>query len=86
MQKRIRIAKLISTIPVEKWCKWASNWVHSNVRMKILNMLSLLLRQHQFFREMYVKENYFAPGIKVFGRGRTLKISSDYDNYLKNFI
>ena len=80
-KKRIRIAKLISVIPVEKWCKWASNWVQKckNENSKYVVIAS---GQHQFFREMYERK-LFCNSQGITFEGRTLKISSDYDNYLK---
>lgn len=81
VRKRCFIGKLVSVIPESSLEKAAQKWICmcKNQNSKYVVIPS---GQHQFFKEMYERGRFCKSLLTEF-EGRMVKITADYDNYLK---
>lgn len=79
--RRLKVARIVSVIPLNLWCRLAS-WCMALCKNEHSRYVTIPGGQHQYFREMYVRKDFCELTDRVF-EGRTVKISKDYDTYLK---
>lgn len=81
MSARVFWGKLFSVIPLSAWATMASRWV-SMCGDESSKYVAITSGSKQFFKEMYVRKDFCTPRECIF-EGRTLKLPSDYDTYLR---
>lgn len=82
VKKRARLGKLFLIVPESAWAKWFVKW---EKLCKNNNSVYVVIPggQYQFFREMYERKKY-CKSVDMMFEGRKVKVSADYDRYLKN--
>ncbi len=81
IRKRTGVSKVLSVLPLSVWSKRADRCM-GRCRDEHSRLVSIPAGQKQYFGEMYEREKYCKLTEMEF-EGRTVKISADYDAYLK---